>query len=57
MRCIGAPVFNSANQVVAGISISGPVARMDDQSIADLGKATAKCGQDISRLLGATVVN
>ena len=57
MRCIGAPVFNSANQVIAGISISGPVARMDDQSIAELGKATAKCGQDISRLLGATVVN
>ena len=57
MRCIGAPVFNSANQVVAGISISGPVARMDDESIAELGKLTAKCGQDISRLLGATVVN
>ncbi|MEC8694340.1 MAG: IclR family transcriptional regulator [Pseudomonadota bacterium] len=57
MRCIGAPVFNSANQVVAGISISGPVARMDDQSIPELGKVTAKSGQDISRLLGATVVN
>ncbi len=57
MRCIGAPVFNSANQVVAGISNSWPVARMDDQSIAELGKVTAKCGQDISRLLGATVVN
>jgi len=57
MRCIGAPIFNSANQVVAGISISGPVARMSDQSIASLGEDTARYGQEISRLLGATVVN
>ena len=57
MRCIGAPIFNSANQVVAGISISGPVARMSDRSIASLGEDTARYGQEISRLLGATVVN
>lgn len=57
MRCIGAPIFNSTNQVVAGISISGPVARMDDRLIASLGEDTARYGQEISRLLGATVVN
>ena len=57
MRCIGAPIFNSVNQVVAGISISGPVARMDDRSIETLGQETAKYGQEISRSLGATVVN
>ena len=57
MRCIGAPIFNSSNEIVAGISISGPVARMDDHSIADLGKETTKAGHEISRLLGATVVN
>ena len=57
MRCIGAPVFNAANEIVAGISISGPVARIDDRSIANLGKETAKSGHEISRLLGATVVN
>ena len=57
MRCIGAPVFNATNEIVAGISISGPVARIDDRSIANLGKETAKSGHEISRLLGATVVN
>ena len=57
MRCIGAPVFNSSNEIVAGISISGPVARMDDSSITELGKKTTDAGNEISRLLGATVVN
>lgn len=53
MRCIGAPVFNSNNQVVAGISISGPVARMNDDLIAHLGQQTARFGEEISKQLGA----
>ena len=53
MRCIGAPVFNSNNQVVAGISISGPVARMSDDLIVQLGQETARHGEEISKQLGA----
>ncbi|MCH1449481.1 MAG: IclR family transcriptional regulator [Litoricolaceae bacterium] len=53
MRCIGAPVFNSNNQVVAGISISGPVARMSDDLIVQLAQETARHGEEISKQLGA----
>lgn len=55
MRCLGAPIFNSNNQVVAGISISGPLARMTDDVTAKLGQETVKFGLEISRQLGATV--
>ena len=53
MRCIAAPILNSNNEVVAGISISGPVARMTDQAITMLGNETVAAGRELSLQLGA----
>ena len=33
MRCIAAPVFNVFGEVVAGISVSGPTARITDDRV------------------------
>lgn len=55
MRCLGAPVFGVTQQVVAGISISGPVTRISDELIAQLGKQTVKSGLEMSRQLGAQI--
>ncbi|MDJ0826136.1 MAG: IclR family transcriptional regulator [Rhodobacter sp.] len=37
MRCVAAPVFNVFAEPVAGISVSGPVSRMDDANVARFG--------------------
>ena len=37
MRCIAAPVFDVHGVVVAGLSISGPVARITEQRVAKIG--------------------
>ncbi|MGA1846068.1 IclR family transcriptional regulator [Deferribacter abyssi] len=33
VKCVGAPVFNFMGKVIAGISISAPIERMDDERI------------------------
>ena len=37
MRCVAAPVFGMQGEVLAGISVSGPAARMPDARINDIG--------------------
>ena len=37
MRCIAAPVFDLHGDAVAGLSISGPVARITDEKVAKIG--------------------
>ena len=55
MRCIAAPILNSNNEVVAGISISGPVARMTDEAITRLSNETLAAGRQLSLQLGAVL--
>lgn len=52
MRCIGAAVFNEYGDPVAGISISGPVARLDDVAVARLGPLVMASAAEITRLVG-----
>jgi IclR family acetate operon transcriptional repressor len=52
MRCIAAPVFDVYGDAVAGLSISGPVARITDARIAPIG-AIVRAGADaLTRELG-----
>ncbi len=37
MRCLAAAIFNEHGEVVAGVSISGPVVRLPDARLAELG--------------------
>ena len=53
MRCVDAPLFDATGQVVAGISISGPVARVTEDRIAGIGRAVRAAADALSAALGA----
>ncbi len=52
MRCVAAPIFNSYGEVVAGVSISGPSARLSDSAIAEIGARVKRGAAEITRLIG-----
>lgn len=52
LRCVGAPVFDAAGRVVAGISIAGPAARMTDPLLPTLAKRVVAHANAISIRLG-----
>lgn len=52
MRCIAAAVFNEFGDPVAGLSVSGPVARLGDAKVARLGPMVAAGAAEITRLVG-----
>ena len=53
MRCIAVPLHNWTGGAVAGISISGPVARIGDGEIGGLAEAVMQAGIDLATALGA----
>ena len=52
MRCIAAAIFNEFGDPVAGLSISGPVVRLDDAKVAALGPMVTAGAAEITRLAG-----
>lgn len=52
IRCIGAPIFDHNQEVVAAISISGPALRVTKERIKELGEAVKQYSLHISRELG-----
>lgn len=52
MRCIAAAIFNEYGEPVAGLSISGPVARLGDDAVAKLGPLVMASAAEITRLVG-----
>lgn len=54
LRCISAPIFDEAGEVIAAVSISGPVARVDEDRISALGKMVVEAACAISVQMGAT---
>ena len=53
MRCIAATVRNWTGKAVAGISISGPLARIEDGQVDGLADAVKSAAQRLSAALGA----
>ncbi|MCF6429919.1 HTH-type transcriptional regulator BhcR [Leisingera sp. MMG026] len=53
MRCVAAPVFGMQGEVLAGISISGPTARMPDGGINGIGALVKDAAEKLSYGLGA----
>lgn len=53
MRCIAAPVRNLSGTTVAGLSISGPLARIGDDDIAALASEVMQAARELSKALGA----
>ena len=52
MRCIAAAIFNEFGDPVAGLSISGPVARLGNDAVARLGPMVTAAAAEITRLVG-----
>lgn len=53
MRCIASPVWNWTGEAVAGLSISGPLARVGDGEIPMLADAVMRAGRELSAALGS----
>jgi IclR family acetate operon transcriptional repressor len=52
MRCIAAAVFDVHGEAVAGLSVSGPVARMSDVRLGDIGGAVRDAALALSEAAG-----
>jgi DNA-binding IclR family transcriptional regulator len=52
LRCIGAPVRDYSGEVVAAISIAGPVFRIQKGRVAALARSVVKAADDLSTELG-----
>ncbi|MGI9370677.1 MAG: IclR family transcriptional regulator [Ruegeria sp.] len=52
MSCVGAAIFNARQEPCAGISVSGPTVRFDDDRAAELGALVASAAREITELSG-----
>lgn len=52
MRCLASPIFNEFSEPVAGVSISGPTARLDDDRLGELGPRVRRAAGEITELIG-----
>lgn len=51
VRCIGAPIFNDAQQPIAAMSVSGPTSRITPQSVPGIAEQLMRCCREISASL------
>lgn len=56
LRCIAAPVFDETGDVIGAISVSGPMARIDESRISELGQMLVEAARAISAEMGASSV-
>jgi DNA-binding IclR family transcriptional regulator len=56
IRCIAAPILNSANRAVAAISVSGPSSRITPDRFQLIGKTVSKAAQEVSSSMGHKAV-
>ncbi|BAS28015.1 IclR family transcriptional regulator [Limnochorda pilosa] len=54
VRCVGAPVFDRNDEVVAALSIAGPATRITTERLSELGAAVRGAAGRISREMGAS---
>jgi IclR family acetate operon transcriptional repressor len=55
VRCLAVPVRDASSQVVATLSVSGPVTRLNDQQVSDVIPELLECGEKLSSRLGYSV--
>jgi len=56
MRCVAAPIFNEYREAVAGISLSGPAARLPLDTVKTLGPLVHRAADKITARIGGTKV-
>ncbi len=52
LRCVAAVIFNEHGEAAAGLSVSGPAARITNARIPELGREVAKIASEITAELG-----
>lgn len=52
MRCVAATIYDSLGEPVAGISVSGPTARLDAAAMASLGPLVLRAARTVSESIG-----
>ncbi|MGH7015003.1 MAG: IclR family transcriptional regulator [Stellaceae bacterium] len=52
LRCVGAAVYNEHAEVLGAISVSGPVVRMTEERIGELGPMVRRTAADITARIG-----
>lgn len=54
-RCIAAPIFDHASNVIAAVSVSSPASRLDDERAYRVAVATRAAADEITRRLGGRI--
>ncbi|MDR3537603.1 MAG: IclR family transcriptional regulator [Acetobacteraceae bacterium] len=54
LRCIAAPIFDETGDLVAAVSVSGPMARISDEQVVQLGTLALQTARRISAEMGAS---
>lgn len=52
LRCVGAAVYNEHAEVVGAISVSGPLVRMTEERIGELGPMVKRAAAEITARIG-----
>ena len=52
IKCAAAPIFNHNQEVIAGISVAGPIMRVDEKKLKVMAKEVLRVSSEISKLLG-----
>jgi len=55
LRCISAPVYDETGDLVAAVSVSGPMARIVDEQVAQFGALALQAARRISAEMGASI--
>lgn len=54
LTCIATPVYNYSNEIIAGLSISGPTFRMDEEKIMRCREGLKQSSEQLSAFFGST---
>jgi len=52
IKCAAAPIFNYKGDVVAGISVAGPIMRVNDEKLEMIASEVLRVSKEISKHLG-----
>jgi IclR family acetate operon transcriptional repressor len=55
MRCVGAAVYNEYGEVMGAISVSGPMVRMTDERLGELGPMVKRAAAEITEGIGGKI--
>ena len=57
MRCVAASIYNGFGEAIAGVSVSGPTVRFDDNKVNELGPIVLRAAAKITVMIGGKVLD